>query len=885
MRLFLNVSGIGDREVVAGALSTAGDLAAALVVDPDSHPDQPDPGTPLSVRVARSGAVLAPDQLLSRLDLRSGDRVEVVGVEPEARLDAGPDPSVQPWATLRMLTGPLAGGEFRLPAGTNTVGRAASNDLALSDPGISRHHATIAVDAAAVVVTDLGSTNGIRIEGEPIDGPTAIRSGQRLLLGQSWASVEHFGVPVVPAGGRVTFERPQRLVSHYEGRRFTVTAPAEEPEARPGRRGLAARLQSRQADRAYDGAIEAVVADLTLARREERKARSGEHPSIDDVLLAVRSQTRLWERRLTDPDVLQVRLGLAELPSRQRIEVGPGGPEAFRSRAERLPRTYALIDGVPATFDLGRPGGLTLRGGRDRTLPLAAALVGQLVGLNPPDQLGVVLCGDRTESWDWLKWLPHAEPVGETGPPTGQAAADLVRRLLDADPEQATEPTRPPFVVVVIDASPGPGPGPDGDGAGEGGIDPALVDRLLTAGAQRGVHPLLIEEAPAGGPGDGGAVLTITGATAQLSVPDGPGNDLDPIATEGLAADAAVELGRLLAPLRMGPVADPTTGPPGPNGAVAVAGAEVPGGTSFVSARPLTLTAPDDVGPVDLFDLPRSKGDSRLVLGKVVMDDDVETVLAFNPPRDGTLALVGPPGSERSGCVSTVAASAARLGVPADQRPLIYAFGDGPSLDGLEPLPAVTGLVGGDPGQAIELLAAIEQRMDDRLLTFELAGVDDLNGFRQARPGVVLRRILVLIDGLGRLTSLLEPDHPGRTREVVGQLLEIGSALGLHLVFTVEDRNVVDPLLAPKVGRWLEIDGSVDRPGRVRLDGAAVRFAVPGGSWHPGDIDQAIAGLAAAVDEELAALDGPPAPSPAAPSPSAEVTALPSVEVGSAERD
>lgn len=837
MRLFLSVSGIGDRVVEAGPQATATDLLATL--DPVPNPAAPGPPTPRSLRVERSGAVLDPDRPLVELDLRSGDRIAVVPIGPATELDRGPDPTVEPSARVRMLTGPLAGEVFHLPAGVSTVGRAASNDLKLSDPGISRRHAAFDVDAAAVVVTDLGSTNGIRIEGALVDGPTALRSGQRLLLGQSWVTIDHHGVPVVPVDGRIAFDRPQRFATRYQGRTFLVPAPPADEE-RPVRRGpLAGRLQSRQQGRAYDAVIDQVVADLTLARRQEREARAKEHPSIDDVLLAVRSQTRLWERRLTDPDVLQVRLGLAELPSRHRIDVEPGGAPDLRRRTDRLPSTYDLVDGVPAAYDLGRPGGLTVRGPRDRALPLASAIVGQLVGLNPPDQVGLVLCGDRIDDWDWLKWLSHTMVGPDARPRTGADAIELVSRLLDADPDldAGTDPDdadriRPPYVVVVVDGVT---------------ADAPIVERLRSEGASRGVHPIVLDTTTA--PDDGverggvaddhapfGAVLTVTRSTARLTVGEGAG--IDSIAVEELSGESAVELGRLLAPLEMGhtPAAD--------DDAVESAVDREPVEARSIAIDRLALGSPPaqpDLGPVDLFELPRSSGDSRLVLGRVAMPDGGETVLAFNPTRDGTLALIGPPGSERSGCLLTVAASAARLGVPDDQQPEVYAFGHGDSLRALAAVPTVVAVTGDDADQAIETLAEIEQRLDDRLVTLDLAGATDLDGFRAARPEVPLRRVLVLIDGVDRLTSLLEPDHPGRTREVVGQLLEIGSGLGVHLVFAADEREAVDPLLGPKVGRWLEIDTAVDRPGRVRLDGAAVRFAVPGGSWEPDAIERALA--------------------------------------------
>jgi len=885
---------MGDRVIDAGHRATSSNLAAAL----DAAVPGSGGGAGRSIRVERSGAILAPERRLNELDLRSGDRITVVDVDPSTEFDTGPDPDAKPSAALRMLTGPLGGETFALDAGSSTVGRTADNDLVLKDPGISRRHATIDVDAAAVVVTDLGSTNGISVEGLPIDGPTALRSGQRLLLGQSWVAVDHHGVAVVPVDGRIGFERPQRLVPAYQGRTFQVPSPPE-GDGGAGRRGpLGSRMQSRQIDRAYSTVIDRVVADVNLARREEREARAAEAPSVEDVLLGVRSQTRLWERRLTDPDALRVRVGLAELPSRHRIEVESGGPAGLRARVDRLPQTYATIDGVPATLDLGRPGGLRLRGPLDRTRPIAAALVAQLVGLNPPDQLGLVLHGDAITAWDWLKWLPHVDLVDGEPAPTGGAARDLVSELLAADPGSRTEHRdRPPFVIVVV------------DGCAE---NDELVGRLQSEGAGRGVHPLIIDER-GGSNGEGatfgvGAVLTIDGPTERLSVPGDPSASVDPVAAERLEADAAAEFGRLLAPLAMGrldgpgpPPAEPVE-PDGSTGtavsgqgsdtdagrdadadadaadAAAATGTEIDGeAADALTISPLVFgpvppPPADPLAPPDLFDLPRSTHDSRLVLGQVRIADEAETILAFSPPRDGTLALVGAPGDDLTGCLLTVAAAVARFDGPAELQPRVFALGRDPILQSIVPLPTVVGVAGGDPTEAIDCLAELEQLMADRLLTFELAGVTDLDGFRQARPDIPLQRVLVVIDGLGWLTSVVEPEYPGRTRQVVGQLLEIGSALGLHLVFTVDDRHEVDPLLAPKVGRWLELDGGDGVPGRVRLDGADVRFAVPGGSWEPDRVEAAMVRLVAEITGDAAEPDGEgetALPSPGDPAPDA----------------
>lgn len=72
--------------------------------------------------------------------------------------------------------------EHRLAEGELVVGRAADCGLALADPFLSRRHAKIVRRGERVEVEDLGSSNGTRLNGEPVVGRTAMRPGDRIQL-------------------------------------------------------------------------------------------------------------------------------------------------------------------------------------------------------------------------------------------------------------------------------------------------------------------------------------------------------------------------------------------------------------------------------------------------------------------------------------------------------------------------------------------------------------------------------------------------------------------------------------------------------------------------------------------------------------------------------
>jgi hypothetical protein len=66
-----------------------------------------------------------------------------------------------------------------------TLGRSRECDIVLSDPNVSRQHAEVRARGGSWVLTDLGSTNGSRINGRPVEGSEVIRPGDEIELGST----------------------------------------------------------------------------------------------------------------------------------------------------------------------------------------------------------------------------------------------------------------------------------------------------------------------------------------------------------------------------------------------------------------------------------------------------------------------------------------------------------------------------------------------------------------------------------------------------------------------------------------------------------------------------------------------------------------------------
>lgn len=73
--------------------------------------------------------------------------------------------------------------DIELPEGKFVIGRAATCQLSLDDPLVSRHHAQVTVEGDLVTVEDLGSRNGVKVNGELIASRYTVQDKDQLLIG------------------------------------------------------------------------------------------------------------------------------------------------------------------------------------------------------------------------------------------------------------------------------------------------------------------------------------------------------------------------------------------------------------------------------------------------------------------------------------------------------------------------------------------------------------------------------------------------------------------------------------------------------------------------------------------------------------------------------
>ncbi|MCK8435746.1 cell division protein FtsK [Streptomyces sp. D2-8] len=206
--------------------------------------------------------------------------------------------------------------------------------------------------------------------------------------------------------------------------------------------------------------IEKDAQDALVAERNDRRQAIPDPATV--LALGTGPRTRLWERRRTDRDHLLIRFGTGQLPS----EVVLDDPEQDDHRRQV---TWKIED-APVALHLRALGVVGMAGPGDSARSLGRWAVAQTAALHSPMDVQFYVLSDNAaqESWDWVRWLPHARPSGGqdvnaligTDAETVGARIGELTQILDArkkaaeqNKSQGGSSFSDPDIVVVWDGS------------------------------------------------------------------------------------------------------------------------------------------------------------------------------------------------------------------------------------------------------------------------------------------------------------------------------------------------------------------------------------------------------------------------------------------------
>ncbi|MDX6202712.1 MAG: segregation ATPase FtsK/SpoIIIE, family, partial [Frankiales bacterium] len=739
--------------------------------------------------------------LLDGRPLRGSGDWRSCGVRHGSVLTAGASPSPRPadprWE-LRVVAGPAAGTVVPF-TGAAVLGRAPGCDLVLDDAEVSRRHAELTLGTdGAVTVRDLGSTNGLAVDGLPV-GSAGLPAGSVLRLGESMVVLaprrqdpaalvrgpgpaSRFNRPprvVRPEPGAVEIEQPAQPTPPERGRlpMVTVLVPvalagvlfltmpsspqylllmAMSPLMVVGnlvsdRRG--GRRRHRAALRAHASAMAECAASVTDARLAEQQGRLAAAPDPAELLgRATLPSIRLWERRAGDPDAMLLRVGLGDLPS--RVVLRPGAP--------------ATLEAVPVVLPLDAIGVLGVAGEGRPASALTRWLVGQAAILLAPGDLSVVVLTTpaAADDWQWLRWLPHARGsgpaacrvlVGTDEETCARRVAELTRLVDQRRSGRRAGGVPYGRVLLVV------------DGARDLRQVPGLA-AVLADGPAVGILAVCRDVQERLLPQECSAVAVFApGSATRLTVRDRDGATVSEVLADQVGADWAESVSRAMAAL------DDVAGP----------------GTVTAGLLPEAVRLLDLVGPptAESVSAHWSAGGSST---RAVVGVGTEGRLTVDLSADGPHALVaGTTGSGKSELLQTLVASLALANRPDALTFVLIDYKGGAAFRDCARLPHTVGLVTDLDGRLTErALASLTAELRHRERVLAEHGAKDIEGlWSQVVGAPPLARLVIVIDEFATLAEEL----PEFVRGLIG-IAQRGRSLGIHLVLaTQRPGGVVSP--------------------------------------------------------------------------------------------
>ena len=788
-RLTLQAGGglICDVEVRAPAGTTLAAIRATLA----GHAGRP---AAADATVWAGSRALPDAALLGGPGLRSGC---VVGIGSPGQRDH----AAQAVLRLHVVSGPDAGLVAGLPRGLVCIGRAPDCDVRLSDCDVSRHHLELTVTARGISVRDLDSTNGSQLlsddgsAGESLDRDGAeLRIDRHVSIGETILCVAAVAVPAAATSldgdGSLVVNRQPRLGAQLPPREVAFDAPPRGQD-RPALPWLAALLpavggaglawflhnpqflafallspvlmlstslgerlsgrRGRRRERVHARRRESERRkDLRELARAETRFRRAAHPDPAALLhTATTPDARVWERRPSDPDFLDVRLGLSDRPA------------TFTVRRGGQPEPVPTLAAVPLTADL-RTGPLGICGPRPLALALARWLIGQIVTLHSPADVAVaaLLADDAGSTWSWLRWLPHLPDGIGTGrggstwiARTDEHRQSLVSRLSALAAQRsgrhrsADRPWDGPWVVVVVDRA-----------AQHAGL--AGIGRLLKDGPAVGITAICVDDEARRLPPACTSVAGLTGESGtRVRLRTAAGEHTQAI-TERVSRSWVEQVARALCPLR----------DPGGDTATALPQA----------ARLLDLLD----GSLDEESV-RARWSAGAGAPRTVLGVCADGPLGVDLARDGPHALVaGTTGAGKSELLQTLVAGLAVHAGPADLQFVLIDYKGGAAFADCARLPHTSGLVTDLDGHLTErALRSLDAELTRRETLFAAAAVSDLAGYRRSarHRDDPLGRLVLVVDEFAALAEEL----PDFVTGLVG-IAQRGRSLGVHLVLATQ---------------------------------------------------------------------------------------------------
>ncbi len=264
-------------------------------------------------------------------------------------------------AMLVMTRGPQPGRQFVL-GDQLMIGRGSTPDISIVDPALSRQHCLVRRVGTQYEIEDLGSTNGVQVNGVPLSSPTRLAEGDEIILGRvvfCYSTADEATVPVTGGASDGSSDVAQTILE----------APGEMQQA-AGQlsvgESLLARfsntLQSADPLRLLPGLLRELLACMPCYQRVFVLRYE---PPRDALALVIGSQTQSDLGERLDFDLLRTIIDRGQSVCVDQVA------EDRRPLLQKIQKTMALtcVAGLPLRVDGVKLGVLYLDGAQEQLQP------------------------------------------------------------------------------------------------------------------------------------------------------------------------------------------------------------------------------------------------------------------------------------------------------------------------------------------------------------------------------------------------------------------------------------------------------------------------------------------------------------------------------------
>ena len=154
--------------------------------------------------------------------------------------------------------------------------------------------------------------------------------------------------------------------------------------------------------------------EIAKAQQAMRRILTQIHPETGECLpIVTKPARRLWERRISDRDFMQLRIGKGEVKSQTSFRVPKQAlalvKDELADRPQMLAEQYSTVADCPITHNMKTLPTCGLIGERSSCIQLAKNMVMQATTHHSYEDLNIVLICDKSEypQWEFISWLPH----------------------------------------------------------------------------------------------------------------------------------------------------------------------------------------------------------------------------------------------------------------------------------------------------------------------------------------------------------------------------------------------------------------------------------------------------------------------------------------------